>query len=113
MVNLFKDFIKDITEDISVQFAVIPDEVILFQNFPNPFNPVTTIRYALPKDDFISIELCNSLGELIQKIEKSFKPRGEHEFTLSFNNNLLSSGIYIYTLRTSDKTISKKLVLLK
>ena len=113
LVNLFKDFIKDITEDISVQFAVIPDEVILFQNFPNPFNPVTTIRYALPKDDFISIELCNSLGELVQEIERSFKPRGEHELTLSFNNNLLSSGIYIYTLRTSDKTISKKLVLLK
>ncbi len=113
LVNLFKDFIKDITEDTSAQFAVIPNEAKLYQNFPNPFNPVTTIRYALPKDDFISIELRNSLGELVREIEKGFKPRGEHELTLSFNNNLLSSGIYIYTLRTSDKIISKKLVLLK
>lgn len=113
LVNLFKDFIKEITEDTSALFAVIPNEAELYQNFPNPFNPVTTIRYALPKDDFISIELYNSLGELVQEIERGFKPRGEHELTLSFNDSRLSSGIYIYTLKTSDKTLSKKLVLLK
>ena len=113
LVNLFKDFSKDITEDTSAPFAEIPNEVELYQNFPNPFNPVTTIRYSLPKDDFISIELYNSHGELVQEIEKGYKTRGEHELTLSFNNSRLSSGIYIYTLKTSDKTLSKKLVLLK
>ena len=113
LVNLFKDFIKNITEDTSALYAEIPNEVELYQNFPNPFNPVTTISYILPRDDFISIELYNSLGELVQEIERGFKPRGEHELTLSFNNSLLSSGIYIYTLKTSDKTLSKKLMLLK
>lgn len=113
LVNLFKDFIKDVAEDASALFSEIPNEVELYQNFPNPFNPVTTIRYSLPKDDFISIELYNSLGELVQEIEKDYKLRGEHELTLSFNNSLLSSGIYIYTLKTSDKTLSKKFILLK
>lgn len=113
LVHLFKDFIKDITENTTEQFAEIPIEPELYQNFPNPFNPVTTIKYALPKDDFITIELYNSLGELIQEIENGFKVQGEHELTLSFNNSRLSSGIYIYTLKTSEKIISKKLVLLK
>jgi hypothetical protein len=113
LVNLFKDFIKDIGKDTSALFVEIPYEVELYQNFPNPFNFVTTIRYSLPKDDFVSIELYNSLGELIQEIEKSYKPRGQHELTLSFDNSLLSSGIYICTLTTSDKTLSKKLILLK
>jgi mannan endo-1,4-beta-mannosidase len=113
LVNLFKDFIKDVTEDTSIQLAQIPDEVELYQNFPNPFNPTTTIRYSLPKDDYVTIELYSNLGELVQEIEKDYKHRGEHELTLSFNSNILSSGIYIYTLKTSDKILSKKLVLLK
>lgn len=113
LINLFKDFIKDITEDTLQFAAAIPSQVELYQNFPNPFNPVTTIRYALPKDDYISVELYNSLGELVQEIEKGYKPQGEHEITLSFNGSRLSSGIYIYTLKTSDKTLSKKLILQK
>ncbi len=113
LVNLFKDFIKDITEDTVEQLAQIPDKVELYQNFPNPFNPVTTIRYSLPKDDFISVELYSSLGELVQEIERGYKTRGEHELTLSFDNGRLSSGIYIYTIKTSDTILSKKLILLK
>lgn len=113
LVNLFKDFVKDITEDSVQQLAQIPKEIELYQNFPNPFNPVTTIRYSLPKDDLISVIIYNSLGELVQEIEKGYKTRGEHELTLSFDNSRVSSGIYIYTLKTSDTILSKKLILLK
>ena len=70
LVNLFKDFIRDIAADTLEQLAQIPNQVELYQNFPNPFNPVTTIRYSLPKDDFISVELYNSLGELVEELEK-------------------------------------------
>ena len=113
MVILFKDFVNELADDTSALLAQIPDEIELYQNFPNPFNPTTTIRYSLPKDDFVSIELYNNLGELVQEIKKGYKPRGQHELTLSFNNSLLSSGIYIYTLKTSVKILSKKLILLK
>lgn len=111
LIDLFKDFMKEIED--TLKLAVIPDFVMLYQNFPNPFNPVTTIRYALPKDDFVKIELYNALGEKVQELEKGFKQRGEHSLTLSFNTSLLSSGTYIYTLRTSDSFLSKKLILLK
>ncbi len=123
LINFFRNFIKDIEIDSWAQYVEIPNQVELYQNFPNPFsakggsasggNPVTTIRYSLPKDDFIAMELYNSLGELIEEIEKGFKQRGEHELTLSFNNSFLSSGIYIYTLKTSEKILSKKLILVK
>lgn len=112
LVEIFKLFAKEI-EDTSEILAEIPNETELYQNFPNPFNPVTTIRYSLPKDEYIRIELYNSLGELVEEIESGFKQRGIHELTLSFNGSLLSSGIYIYTLKTPNKVISKKLILLK
>ncbi len=113
LIKLFEDFAKDIAKDTSEMFAGILNEIELYQNFPNPFNPVTTIRYNLPKDDFVSLDLFNGLGEHVTEIEKGFKQQGVHELTLSFNNNLLASGIYIYTLKSSDKIISKKLIFLK
>ena len=113
LIELFQNFIKELELDSAKYSSQIPTEAELFQNFPNPFNPTTTIRYSLPDDDFVSIELYSSLGELVQELEKGAKQKGMHELNLSFNNSLLASGIYIYTLRTSNKTLSKKLILLK
>jgi mannan endo-1,4-beta-mannosidase len=109
LLDLFRDFIKDTSE----LYTKIPDEVDLHQNIPNPVNTMTTIRYSLPQDDFVLIELHNSLGEIVQEIERDYKSRGEHELTLSFNNSRLAGGIYIYTLKTSNKILSKKLIFLK
>lgn len=112
LMDLFQKYINEINSDTIVTIPV-PDNAVLHQNFPNPFNPVTTIRYSLPEDDFISVELYTTLGELVDVIEKGFKEKGEHEIILSFENYLLSSGVYFYSLKTSHESITKKLILLK
>lgn len=112
LINLFKNYIKEINSDTTT-ISQIPDEIVLHQNFPNPFNPVTTIKYNLPEDDNISLQLFNTIGERVKILEDGFRKKGEHEIILSFDNNLLASGVYIYALKTSKGTQTKKLTLLK
>jgi len=74
---------------------------------------VTTIKYSLPEGDFVSLEIYTTLGELVGVVDKGYKGKGEHEIILSFNNILLGSGVYFYSLRTSSQSVTKKLMLLK
>lgn len=83
----------------------------LYQNFPNPFNPTTTIRFALPSESVVNLSIYNVLGELIRTlINGSMKP-GYHEFEL--NASLLSSGVYIYRIQAENFVQSKKMVIIK
>ncbi|NWF90431.1 MAG: T9SS type A sorting domain-containing protein [Ignavibacteriaceae bacterium] len=113
LIEMLTDFIKDLNKSISKISALNPEQAELNQNYPNPVIERTTITYSLPKDDFVSIVLYNSFGELVQEIDKGYKQKGNHEITISLNAELLPSGIYIYTLKTSDKILSKKMVFLK
>ncbi|GIK21187.1 MAG: hypothetical protein BroJett005_06010 [Ignavibacteriota bacterium] len=112
LVEIFQNYIEEINSDTANSISV-PENVVLYQNFPNPFNPVTTIKFALPINDYVSFEIYTSLGELVGEVDKGYKEKGEHEVILSFENFLLSSGVYFYTLRTSSHIITKKMILLK
>jgi mannan endo-1,4-beta-mannosidase len=112
LMELFQNYIEDINSDTTNNIS-IPANVVLYQNFPNPFNPVTTIQYSLPEDDFVSLEIYTSLGKWVGEVDKGYREKGEHELILSFQNYLLSSGVYFYTLRTSSQSVTKKLMLLK
>jgi mannan endo-1,4-beta-mannosidase len=112
LMELFQNYIKEINSD-TVIITPIPKNVILYQNYPNPFNPVTSIKYSLPQGDYVSLEIYTTLGELVGVVDKEYKQKGEYEIILSFDNILLSSGVYFYTLRTSSQTVTKKLMLLK
>ncbi len=112
LMNLFRNYIQMINDD-TTRYVTVSDNVILYQNYPNPFNPVTTIKYSLPQNDFISLEIYSVLGKLVGTLDKGFRKKGVHEIILSFDNFLLSSGVYFYILRTSLKSITKKMILLK
>jgi len=112
LMKLFQNYIEEINSD-TVNNISVTENIVLYQNYPNPFNPVTTIKYGLPENDFVSLEICTTLGELVGVVDKGYKEKGVHEVILSFENYLLSSGIYFYTLRTSSNNITKKLMLLK
>jgi uncharacterized protein (TIGR02145 family) len=93
--------------------AEIPTELELLQNYPNPFNPTTQIRFALPESQQVTIRVYDVNGrmgaELLDNVTYS---AGNHQLT--FDGAGLSSGIYIYTMRTSSGIIqSKKLLLMK
>ncbi|MBK9097714.1 MAG: T9SS type A sorting domain-containing protein [bacterium] len=86
-------------------------DYFLEQNFPNPFNPTTTIKYSVPKYGFVKIAVYNLLGEEIATLVNSFHDQGKYE--INFNAAGLSAGVYLYTMETLNFISSKKLVLIK
>ena len=83
----------------------------LEQNFPNPFNPSTTIRYSIPKYSLINLTVYDLLGRKVQTLVDGYKSAGKYQ--TNFNAEKLSSGVYIFLLKTGEFKGSKKLILLK
>ena len=83
----------------------------LEQNFPNPFNPSTTIRYQIPQDGFVTLKIYDILGSEIATLVNEEKTAGKYE--INFNASVLASGVYIYNIQSGSFTNSKKMLLLK
>ena len=75
-------------------------EVTLNQNFPNPFNPTTSISYVLPFSSSVILKVYDMLGREVRTIANGVQPAGNH--SCSFDASNLSSGIYFYTLNASN-----------
>jgi hypothetical protein len=88
-----------------------PKEFKLYQNCPNPFNPLTVITYEIPKASYVELSVFDITGREIRKIENGYKQPGTH--TAAFDGSQFASGLYIYTLRAGNFTASKKMILLK
>ena len=83
----------------------------LGQNFPNPFNPSTTIRYALPKAGLVTLRIFDLLGNEVELLVNAKQPAGEYR--IEWHPRNLPSGVYLYRLQTRDFLAVKKLVLLR
>lgn len=84
---------------------------LLHQNFPNPFNPTTTIRYSLPDARNVTLTVFNTLGQHIVELVNGTNDAGHHE--VRFDGAGLSSGVYFYRLQAGDFVQSRRLMLLK
>ncbi len=90
----------------------IPSSFSLEQNYPNPFNPSTSIEYSVPSNEHVSLKIFDVLGNEIQTLVNEQKSAGNYKVNFTASN--LSSGVYLYRLKTSSGIImTKKLVLLK
>ena len=83
----------------------------LEQNYPNPFNPVTKINFSLPKTGFATLKVYDAGGREIADLINKSLTSGSYEYV--FDGSELSSGIYFYTLKVSDYSQTKKMMLLK
>ena len=95
---------------------VLPKDFTLHHNYPNPFNPTTTIDYSLSSNEEVTLAIYNIRGELVKTLTSRFHQAGRYSAVWHGKNDLdekVSSGIYIYSLYTPQGTISKRLVLLK
>jgi len=81
------------------------------QNYPNPFNPTTTIKYEIPKANFVTIKVFNILGKEVASLVNENKKAGD--YNVEFNANKLSSGVYFYRIKAGSFVETKKLILLK
>jgi len=83
----------------------------LSQNFPNPFNPVTSIKYVVGSQQFVTLKVYDVLGNEIATLIDEEKPVGTYE--VDFDGTGLPSGIYFYKLKANNYIQTKKMVLLK
>jgi hypothetical protein len=95
----------------SPQASVLPREFDLEQNFPNPFNPSTVIRYAIPVKSRVLLTVHNILGQVVATIVNESQDAGFHEIRFDAPN--LSSGVYLYRLEAGKFVETRKLTLIK
>ncbi len=89
----------------------VPEVFSLWQNFPNPFNPVTTIKYALPKDVKVVIKIYDILGREIRTLVNEIRKAGYYD--VKFDMSSYASGVYFYRIEADNFVQSKKMVLVK
>ncbi|HZW37996.1 MAG TPA: right-handed parallel beta-helix repeat-containing protein [Ignavibacteriaceae bacterium] len=93
------------------------DEYYLYNNYPNPFNPTTIIKFYLPENSFVKLKILDILGQKVSEGYNEVLEKGEHTYT--FNASILSSGIYLYQLESinikngSAEILTKKMMLIK
>ena len=92
-----------------------PAKFSLEQNFPNPFNPSTSIHYSLASRQFVTLKIFNSLGEEIATLVNEVKPAGNHtiEFKPESSIKNLVSSVYLYQLKAGEFIQTRKMILLK
>jgi len=94
----------------------LPNKFELYTNYPNPFNPATTIKYSIAQDDYVTLEIYNTLGKEIKTLVCGLAKAGTYTINwLGDDNygNKVSSGVYLYRLTSGNNTIVKKMNLLK
>jgi len=88
-----------------------PEAYALMQSFPNPFNPTTTIRYALPRRSNVTLTVFNTLGQRVVELVDGDNDAGYHE--VRFDASELASGVYFYRLTAGDFVQTRKLCLIR
>ena len=109
---------QDITncEQVSLIDEALPITYNLYNAYPNPFNPVTTIRYDLPKGTLVNITIYDMMGRLVSNLVSSQQHAGYKSIQWNATNNQgqpVSAGLYIYIIEAGDYNQTKKMVLLK
>lgn len=89
----------------------LPGDFVLKQNYPNPFNPATVIRFHLPVDTEVRLEVFDMLGRRIAVLVDERMQAGKHEMT--FDGSRLSSGVYVYRLRAADFNRTRRMMLIR
>ena len=101
---------------LNVKNSNIPEKFFLYQNFPNPFNPITTIDYDLPKNTMVDINVYDMKGRFVKNILKNFQTSGHKSIqwnATNHQNESVSGGMYLYIIQAGDFRQTKKMVFLK
>lgn len=96
--------------------TLVPEQIILYPAFPNPFNPVTEIGYELPNDIYVSLIIYDIIGNNIKSLVMSDQTAGYQSVRWNATNNLgapVSAGMYIYMIQAGGFSQTRKILLLK
>jgi len=104
-------FNKGAITNVEDEISLISNEYSLSQNYPNPFNPNTTINYSIGKEEHVNLSVYDVLGNRVAQLVNENKTAGN--YSVEFNAEKLSSGIYFYVLDSGNFKSAKKLILIK
>ena len=113
MYNTLSDCASASTLEVDENYPV---SFNLYQNHPNPFNPITEIKYDLSKDLFIDITIYDMLGNLVNNLVNKNQNAGSQSVLWNATNNKgqpVSAGLYLYTIQAGEFRETKKMILLK
>ncbi len=105
------DFDGTFNYSSTVETEFVPGVYALQQNFPNPFNPTTTIRFSVPNEDHVNLTVYNLIGEKVITLVDEVMDQGSH--TVNFNGSGLASGLYILRMTSGSYSSIIKMNLLK
>ena len=94
----------------------IPEQIVIHQSYPNPFNPVATLRYDLPEGTFVSITVYDMLGNVVNNLVNDYQTVGYKSVQWDATNNEgqpVSAGVYLYSIEAGDFRNTKKMIFLK
>ncbi len=103
------------TEPLSVDEAMHPQEFILIQNFPNPFNPATTIEFELLTPCNTSLTVYNIMGQSVRRLAEGYMTAGPQRVVWDGRNDsgeTVAAGVYLYRLTAGGRSLTKKMLLL-
>ncbi len=124
--ELAKDLAESVNNQQTIAAGIVPEGNILFKtgtelgevityelynSYPNPFNPATTIKYQTPNVGFVTLKVYDVLGNEVTTLVNERKEEGRYQIT--FDASALSSGVYIYQMRINDFIDTKKMILMK
>lgn len=102
---------NDLLMGINEESSHLPENFLLAPNYPNPFNPITTISYQLPKSAFVNLSIYNITGQLVETVVNDYKTPGF--YTVEWNDREVGSGIYFYKITAGEFTDVRKCLLVK
>ena len=103
-------------DQVSIIDETLPIICNLYNAYPNPFNPVTTLRYDLPEDAMVTIIIYDMMGRIINNLVSNQQRAGYKSVKWDATNNIgqpVSAGVYLYTIRAGEFRQTKKMLLMK
>ncbi|MCF7920844.1 MAG: T9SS type A sorting domain-containing protein, partial [Candidatus Cloacimonetes bacterium] len=111
--NLLKQLFRNNEPDNDIPEIT---EAALYSNYPNPFNPMTTISFALPEESEVSISIYNIKGQKVKVLVDDIMEKGQHKIVwdgLNASGRQVASGVYLYNMQTKDYSSTKKMLMIK
>jgi hypothetical protein len=101
---------------VGIDNDTLPSNTNLNGNYPNPFNPNTLIKYQISEENKVELNIYNIKGQLVKTLINQVQSAGKYEAIwngTNENNQLVTSGVYLYLLKTGNQTYTKKMLLMK
>ena len=103
------------TENSDLNYDLTP-LTLLYKNYPNPFNPETTLSFTLAKNSRATLKIYNQKGQLVKTLIDADLPSGDYQYVWNGKDNKgisVASGVYLYSLIAEGETHLRKMLLLK